>query len=69
MGRSGIVQGEGDCSTIREFCQRHRLPPAMYFKLQKEGRGPRVMHLGRHVVISREAAAQWRKRMEHESGK
>lgn len=48
---------------IPEFCRRHRLGVATYYKLPPEQR-PREIRIGRKVLISREAAAEWRRRME-----
>jgi hypothetical protein len=53
--------------TIREFCEAHRIAPATYFILQREGTGPRVYRVGRKVLISLEAAADWRAQREAES--
>jgi len=46
--------------TIDEFCTAHRLSPEMYFKLKRDGRGPREMQVGRRRMISAESAARWR---------
>ncbi|MGY3496753.1 hypothetical protein [Bradyrhizobium sp. USDA 4502] len=51
--------------TIKEFCEAHRISPAMYFKLRDAGLGPREMRTGRRVTISFEAAADWRRAREH----
>jgi hypothetical protein len=32
--------------SIPEFCRRHRMSESQYHKLQREGRGPRVMTTG-----------------------
>jgi hypothetical protein len=50
--------------SIPEFCDAHRISRAHYFNLQKAGEGPRVMHVGARVIISREAAADWRRQRE-----
>jgi hypothetical protein len=46
--------------TIRTFCEAHKLSLAMYFKLKKEGRGPREIAIGSRRYITFEAAAAWR---------
>ena len=66
---SSSSTADGDAYTIREFCARHRLSMSMYYKMRTQGRGPREMHVGRHVVISREAAAKWRRAREADAGK
>jgi hypothetical protein len=54
--------------TIREFCEAHRLSEAMYYKLRNAGLGPREMRAMRKVTISLEAATDWRRQREVESG-
>lgn len=54
--------------TIQEFCEAHGgISRVLLYRLWSEGRGPRVIRLGRRVIISEEAAADWRKQMEKES--
>ena len=48
-------------STVREFCEEHRLSVAFYYVMKAEGWGPREMRAGSRVLISREAAADWRR--------
>lgn len=50
--------------TIDEFCRAHGFSRAHYFNLQQKGEGPRVMRLGSRVLVSREAAAEWRRQRE-----
>jgi hypothetical protein len=50
-----------DAFTIPEFCRRHGFSQSHYFALAAAGEGPRVMRVGKRVLISREAAADWRK--------
>lgn len=50
--------------TIDEFCKAHRISRAYYFKLKQRRIGPREMHVGSRVIISREAAADWRRERE-----
>jgi hypothetical protein len=52
---------EKDAFTIPEFCRRHGFSSSFYFKLQNEGLGPRVMKVGARTLISKEAAAEWRR--------
>jgi hypothetical protein len=46
--------------TIGEFCEAHAISEAFYYELQKTGRGPRTMRVGRRRLISVEAAQEWR---------
>jgi excisionase family DNA binding protein len=56
-----------DAFSFEEFCNRHRICRATLYNLIKRGEGPAVMRVGGRVLISREAAEQWRRRMEAES--
>lgn len=51
-------------STVAEFCEEHRISKGMLYKLWDDGKGPRRMKIGRKVLISAEAAAEWRKQLE-----
>jgi predicted DNA-binding transcriptional regulator AlpA len=52
---------EREAYTIEEFCRSHGFSRAHYFNMQKDGFGPRIMRLGSRVLISKEAAADWRR--------
>jgi hypothetical protein len=56
--------GALDAMSIAVFCERHCISRALYFKMQTEKRGPRVFRIGAKVLISREAAAEWRRQRE-----
>jgi hypothetical protein len=54
--------------TIPEFCSAHGISQAFYYLLQKHGKGPRTMNVGRRRLISLEEAARWREaKVEKES--
>ena len=53
--------------TIPQFCDGHNLSRTHFYALLKEGKGPRLMKVGRRSLISAESAAAWRKRMEEET--
>jgi hypothetical protein len=46
--------------TMPEFCVSHNISEAFYYMLQKDGRGPRTMRVGRRRLISVEEARRWR---------
>jgi hypothetical protein len=46
--------------TIKEFCRTHRLGVSTYYKLKQRGLGPREKHVDTRVIITMEAAAEWR---------
>ena len=50
--------------TVKEFCAAHRISVSYYYELKKLGRAPREIMLGTRRIISAEAAAEWRRRME-----
>jgi hypothetical protein len=50
--------------TIGEFCDAHRISPAKYFVMKREGWGPVEMSVGRRRLISYEAASVWRRQRE-----
>ncbi len=63
-----ISEPEAASFTIAEFCKRHHLSESQYFKLKREGRGPRTMATGSvGVRISREADAAWVREREAEA--
>ena len=53
--------------TIAEFCSAYRVSRTHLHNLMKAGKGPRIMKLGRRVLISPEAADDWRCQLEQES--
>lgn len=54
-------------STIPQFCDGHNISRTHFYELVKQGKAPRLMKIGRRTLISAEAAADWRKRMEEET--
>ena len=50
--------------SIKEFCRLHGISEDMYFKMRREGWGPRTMKVGSRTLISHESAAAWRKARE-----
>lgn len=55
-----------DAYSINLFCIKHTISRAFFYKLCAEGAGPRLMRVGRKVLISREAAEKWRRQRESE---
>jgi hypothetical protein len=51
--------------TIHQFCARNTISLATFHKLARQGRGPRVMNLGRAVRISSQAEADWQREREN----
>lgn len=50
--------------SVAQFCEAHGFTKVLFYKLLKEGRGPRIMKVGSRTLVSAEAAAEWRKSME-----
>ena len=46
--------------SIPEFCDAHGISEGFYFKLKKQGKGPREMKVGARTLITLESAAEWR---------
>ena len=53
-----------DAYSIEEFAERHNLSRSTVYDLLAKGRGPRVIKAGARTLVSREAAARWRKEQE-----
>jgi hypothetical protein len=61
----GRTTSELEAFSIDEFCARHGpISRAYYYKLKNAGLGPREIKLGARVLISAEAAADWRRERE-----
>src|SRR6185312_4755660 len=45
--------------TINECCRAHRLGRSTFYKLLREGSAPRIVHVGKKVLIPADAAAEW----------
>jgi transposase-like protein len=50
--------------SVTEFCREHGISRGLFYRLVREGLGPRVAKAGRRTLITAEAAAEWRHRME-----
>jgi len=51
--------------TIKEFCELHKIGISSFRKLRKENRAPKLLHIGRRILISKEAIEEWRKLLEN----
>lgn len=50
--------------SVDDFCKSHSISKAFFYNLVKDGKGPRLMKVGRRTLVSAEAAKEWRQRME-----
>lgn len=51
--------------SIRVFCEVHDISEGFYYKLRKQGEGPREMKVGARTLITLESAAEWRRTQEN----
>jgi predicted DNA-binding transcriptional regulator AlpA len=54
-----------DLLSIADFCGANRISRPFLYKLWAQGKGPKFIKLGRRVLISKEAAAEWRSSLEN----
>ena len=64
---AGAIDDEADALSIAKFCRRHGISLAMFYKLVNQELGPQTFFVGTRVLISREAAAAWRRQREKAS--
>jgi hypothetical protein len=55
---------ERDAYSIDEFCRRHNISHGTYYNLKNRGLGPREARAMSRVIITKEAAADWRRERE-----
>jgi predicted DNA-binding transcriptional regulator AlpA len=53
-----------DAYSILEFCQRHGISRSALYNSIRGDAGPRLMKVGARTLISKEAAAEWRRNCE-----
>jgi predicted DNA-binding transcriptional regulator AlpA len=49
-----------------EFCEAHGISEGFFYKLKKQGEGPREMKVGARTLITFESAAEWRRTRENQ---
>jgi hypothetical protein len=59
------VADDADAYSVDEFCARHRISPQLFYKLKPKGLMPVTFNVGTRVLISKEAAAAWRREREN----
>jgi hypothetical protein len=57
---------DADANSVDELCARHRISPQLFYKLKPQGLMPVTFNVGARVLISREAAAAWRRARENQ---
>jgi transposase-like protein len=53
--------------SVTEFCREHGISRGLFYRLIRDGLGPRLAKAGRRTLITAEAAAEWRHRIEKPS--
>jgi hypothetical protein len=61
------MDGDRDAYGVDEFCKRHGISRAYLYLLWRRGAGPRYMQVGARRLISKEAAADWRRSTERQA--
>ncbi len=60
------MDSEKDTYSVDEFAARHGISRAYLYLLWKRGEGPNFMQVGARRMVSREAAANWRRSVEQQ---
>jgi len=55
--------GDADAFSVAKFCKRHSISVQLFYKNRQQM--PRTFNVGCRVLISREAAAAWRREREN----
>ena len=53
--------------TIEQFCEAYQFSHTSFFKMKKAGRGPREIRVGKRVILTRQAIADWCRERETEA--
>jgi predicted DNA-binding transcriptional regulator AlpA len=53
--------------SVPAFLAEHGISRSLFYRLLHQGRGPRVTKVAGRTLITAEAAAEWRARMERET--
>jgi hypothetical protein len=64
-GRKADAVDDADAYSIEEFCARHRISVQLFYKNRQQM--PRTFNVGTRVLISKEAAAAWRRQREQQA--
>ena len=56
-----VLVPNAEAFSIPEFCAAHRISESMYYKIRAAGQGPREARALSKVIITKEAAADWRR--------
>jgi hypothetical protein len=65
--RPDLEKPEPDAFSIRQFCLKHNISPAHFYRLRESGIAPVEMRVGGRILISKEAALRWRREREKDT--
>ena len=62
------AQQPHDLKTIEEFCEANRISESMFYKLKRmrPSQAPRMLKVGKRILITPEAEADWRRARERD---
>jgi hypothetical protein len=55
--------------TIDSFCKREKLSRSMFYKMNRQGKAPRLYYIGNRPHITPEARREWRQQREAEAAR
>jgi hypothetical protein len=55
----GVIERTG--FSIPEWCAKNGYSESFYYKIRKQGLGPRELRVGKKVTITKEADEEWRR--------
>jgi hypothetical protein len=53
--------------SVADFCHEHGISRSLFYKLLREGKGPRTFKLGQRTLISVPCAEEWRRALERQA--
>lgn len=53
--------------SVAEFCRSYSISKSTFYKLARNGTGPKLMRVGERTLISLEAIDEWRRRLENQA--
>ena len=66
VAEANHTRGTDDCDaySVEQFCERHNISRSTFYLLVRKAQAPRIFKIGARTLISREAAADWRRSLE-----
>ena len=50
---------------VNTFCKTFGISRSMFYKLQRQNKGPRILKIGKRTLITTEAIEDWQRQMEN----